>query len=165
MEDAIVTQLRAYGISVQDNFSEATTFIATEGYELVLLLGVLRGLQRKMNYRRAPISHCHQSMNGIPRTFAFQKHRVLWRRKFQGQSVVFGLKEMTIVSTKATMESQQKQRWNRYKRIPSNEHRRPVAKNNRECQSQSHQKSQKLEAMSKNNSECRSQIHKNSRRR
>jgi hypothetical protein len=103
-------------------------------------------------------------MNGIPRTFAFQKHRVLWRRKFQDQSAVFGIKEMTIVSTKATMESQQKQRWNRYKRIPSNEHRRPVAKNNRECQSQSHQKSQKLEAMPKNNSECRSQIHKNSRR-
>jgi hypothetical protein len=50
MEDAIVTQLRAYGISVQDNFSEAPTFIATEGYELVLLLGVLRRLQRKMNY-------------------------------------------------------------------------------------------------------------------
>jgi hypothetical protein len=104
MEDTIVNQLRAYGMSVQDNFSAAPTLIATEGYELVLLLGVLRGLQRKMNYRRAPISHCHQSMNGIPRTFAFQKRRVLWRRKFHDQSEVFGLKEMTTIPTKAMME-------------------------------------------------------------
>jgi hypothetical protein len=89
--DPAVTDMAEFRIQIETakqraliySLQQRTKNLSYPSQAVVRYLGSPHERLQKPNYNRALISHCRPTTNGIPRTFASQKHHVLRRRKFR----------------------------------------------------------------------------------